>query len=1271
MRTRHLSTLLGVVGSLAAMAPRAAHAQADTNPPLPNALLLVDTSGSMEYMVSPNAQGKPQLPVCNPGNPLLQNDQNRWTTMVDVLGGEVQNFSCLPSDRNSPAFKTEFGLAGGNPVDWNYYLKHNRIISNGCVMGPNQAAWPPATPGGVFDFPPNSLQSHNWSNPNQACNGFVQSSDGLLDAFSDRVRFALMTFDNNPDPGKGFFSGSGSPDFPTGVAGEWSYFPGWFAGAGAPAQGKPGGCNVTSVLEVGARNPAAPPWEGRAIGFGDPNASTAQIVTTNTQIQQALLAVRPYGATPIAGMLTDAQFFLKKEATTLPGQTTPFGPKDDPFVTGGCRKNFIILLTDGVPNMDLRPSCTSGATPPGGCPWEPGGVCPTGTCPYKLPEEVAFDLFHPTDGTQPIPTYVVGFAVSTVGPNGPAQVDCSVLTPSNSGTFDPSGKCANPTTDDLKACCTLGRIAFNGGTTNAFFADNKDALRKALSDILSNISPNATTRTWPTFGIASSGAGAAGFGFLSSFKVASGSLWEGVLERRRWLCQKDPATGLNTAVEKPVTNTEGDAFELNVNSGAGTPRHMYSVVPPQANGVVDMRQTIRGVPPGATVYNGAPPAIGPDGLGSTSGVMIQGDAAAFYNLFPPEALQVNLNPPIDSTCSTPTQHYTASQCRDLVMLFNLGLPSPSTKYKRDSVLGSIYHSTPTLIGAPRDFLRDESYINFQVQQKLRPTVLYTGTTDGQLHAFKVGPVNAADPAKVDSIQNNELWSFFPPGVVPGLRTLYPGVQQNLLDGIPVVRDIILRRNGAQAIAGGGAGSAVWSTILTAGFGPGFAGYFALDVTNPVPVQGDPKSGPKFLWQLSTDVGGKPVFGASTTPALATIVYNDGSGPAEVAVAILPGGDSAPSAPGNCAVSPAVPSIIDPGKPFSARGQIHCYAPDDPAKSVTVVRLDTGEVIRRFANPTGASPLSATLLARTTPTKLDSPMIGIPMPYPNGPGTITTRAFMGDRDGRMWRLDLSSTTPSLWKMELFADAFPVGLPGNVPGQPIVIPPALSVDQVGNPILYFATGSQDNFSGSDPRNTLWAVTERADIATGKLYGTPLWHLGYGEAVLGGGVGSDWTNGTRVTGPISVFNGTVYFATYRPPLQGAGAPVCSLADSTVWGVNYQRESFPGTYTPAAAFLAPSLGINSPLHGIVQASQLVFGIGVQRAPPCFDTTSFSDDFVGYGSQNVLPSNVSAGDFRLVWQTSPTGKPKAGDQQTTTTTVSLPPPPAGVRISSWASIVE
>ena len=130
-------------------------------------------------------------------------------------------------------------------------------------------------------------------------------------------------------------------------------------------------------------------------------------------------------------------------------------------------------------------------------------------------------------------------------------------------------------------------------------------------------------------------------------------------------------------------------------------------------------------------------------------------------------------------------------------------------------------------------------------------------------------------------------------------------------------------------------------------------------------------------------------------------------------------------------------------------------------------------------------------------------------------------------------------------------------------------------------------------------------------------------------------------------------------------------ALADSTVWGVNYQRESFPGTYTPAPAFLAPSLGINAPIHGILQASQLVFGIGVQRAPPCFDTTSFSDDFVGYGSQNVLPSNVSAGDFRLVWQTSPTGKPKAGDQQTTTTTVSLPPPPAGVRISSWASIVE
>ena len=64
------ASVLGVALVAAAGAvsvARDARAQADTNPALPNALLLVDTSGSMEYLAAGDSNGKPKLPICTPG----------------------------------------------------------------------------------------------------------------------------------------------------------------------------------------------------------------------------------------------------------------------------------------------------------------------------------------------------------------------------------------------------------------------------------------------------------------------------------------------------------------------------------------------------------------------------------------------------------------------------------------------------------------------------------------------------------------------------------------------------------------------------------------------------------------------------------------------------------------------------------------------------------------------------------------------------------------------------------------------------------------------------------------------------------------------------------------------------------------------------------------------------------------------------------------------------------------------------------------------------
>ena len=98
-----------------------------------------------------------------------------------------------------------------------------------------------------------------------------------------------------------------------------------------------------------------------------------------------------------------------------------------------CRDKFIILLTDGAPNLDLRPSC--GATGPGDF------------CPYpQKAAQVAQAMW--ADATRRVTTYVIGFSVN----------------------------------DDEEQ--SLNDIAVAGGTTAAIFVDDKEELADALAQII-------------------------------------------------------------------------------------------------------------------------------------------------------------------------------------------------------------------------------------------------------------------------------------------------------------------------------------------------------------------------------------------------------------------------------------------------------------------------------------------------------------------------------------------------------------------------------------------------------------------------------------------------------------------------------------------------------------------------------------------------------------------------------------------------------------------
>lgn len=1218
MRTS-LKFLLGSAGVLSTLgATITARAQVDINPPLPNVLLLIDTSGSMENMIdgkTPEASGA----TCKPG--VQATPMNRWATLLSVLTGTIDNFSCQSLDRSSAAFLNEYKLGTANPYDYKYYLPFHRVLSNGCVAGPG------TIPTNWWDWPANAIKYHPYGDATASCpapgtpGGFSQQSDGILDTFRDRVRFGLMTFDSFQDAGTGV-SGT-ALNHSTGTGGLWSYFVGWSSG-GSPAKGNPPNCGPAKDFEVGARNPAAPPWEGRLMPFGRHDAALSELTTNNDRIQEALLAMRPYGATPLAGMLSDARDFLLSDSSLDPSTNKPFGPKDDPYFVGGCRKTFIIVLSDGEPNLDLRDSCATG----------------DGKCPYDQPYEVTRALATNPNPNKQVKTFAVGFGMSQAG----AQ-DCKLLT--SADLTQPGGKCQGAT-GALKACCTLGRMAYEGGTTNAYYADDLSQLKSALSVVLSAISAGSTSRTLPVFSSTTAttvagtnlqgNAPAASYQFASSFETPlGGDLWRGNLERKRYVC---PST-LGDPELDAVTPTLGDDFAANVDSNdSARPRQFLTYVGTTQAGAVYSTRTLR------------PDTSLNDGLGAYSGAATNGGNLAnpttFATAMGAAPLAMNISPTTPpAACTGRLATSSGGECAKRAMNWMIGENNPGLPETRNpascpsdqkcSKFGAIYHSTPVTVGTPRDYLRDESYAAFAVTQRERPLMLYTATVDGQLHAFQVASNKSSDSFKADSIANNELWSFFPPHVLPRILGTYDQ-QAILLDGAPVVKDVVFERKPAEADGA----TATWNTVLVAGGGAGGSFYYALDVTNPTK--------PKFLWQLSTDDAGNALFGNTTsTPAIATVPLIENSVRKEVAVAILPGG-STNLRSGSCARQVTSWPNVDPSKTYTPRSAVRCWgtagAPN-PARSLTIVRLDTGKVLMNFRGAAIDGPPNLTTNKKVG--VFDSPISGVPVPYPAITGQVSNRVYVGDSDGTLWRVDLSGTNPANWTVSMAWDAYSLSGDTAGMGEPIQTPPVVGVDPIGDTVILFSTGDQEQFTASGSIATrAWSIKDQPKV--GKFQTKANWYIPF-------------TGGKRVTGPMALFDSVAYFATFTPTPAAGNA--CSDGFGSVWGVDYIQTE--GSDDKPSPRYMTTLGVKA-THEDQDAGTVVFGVAVTQTPTCKDTTTYTDD--GFDPRTSI-KDAAGGNFQLVFQTGKGGGNDGTDSKTRTTVIELAAPRQVTRIDSWASVVE
>jgi len=527
----------------------------------------------------------------------------------------------------------------------------------------------------------------------------------------------------------------------------------------------------------------------------------------------------------------------------------------------------------------------------------------------------------------------------------------------------------------------------------------------------------------------------------------------------------------------------------------------------------------------------------------------------------------------------------------------------------------------------------------------------------------------------------------------------------------------------------------WHTSLVAGFGAAMGGYYALDVTDPdfnnrgsspnnfgpshtstnsntppaapagyVNSTTNKPLGPHFLWQLTDTNLFAPTSG---TPAITTISVNDpdNSGKlTEIGVAILPGGSTtAGSTTLGCPRVSYHPKITDASPPSTSGYQLSakvrqwtasgCPSATNPARgrSLTVVRIDTGEVLRTFTvmNDLPAStvfPLysvnsSGSLQqnnagykyqGRVTQAEFDSPISGTPVPYPSDVGAVAQRIFVGDEDGTIWRLDVSNPDSNQWFVEPFFDAYNTTVQSSanitnddswaVQRAPIVLSPTVSVGRDGNVVLNFGTGDTALIGTGSNLNYVYSVTELPNTSTKRLLANVNWFLQLPNA------------GEMVTGPAAVFDGGYYFASYAPASNAATS--CTPGVAYLWGMDFTLPAGSNGLSPATVPNPPSYGgvakmVNSSsqsVQSLAQTSAIIPGITITASSICSTTTAGTDPVTG--GPLLSMSSVSPSSYQVSALEGTPGKSQGLNTAVAQVNVATAVHTATL-VDSWASIVE
>lgn len=758
------------------------------------------------------------------------------------------------------------------------------------------------------------------------------------------------------------------------------------------------------------------------------SASYATQATALTASVDGLTRASFSTSTPLGSALFDTfQYFsgaAQMKALAGASHATPVAAAGVQTMCAECQHNFVVVVTDGMPNNDTNMPCVSGS---GGIPYP---------CLTAMDNVATFgfgkDFFPAFVGKQNIITNTIGF-----GMNVPI----------------------------------LAAAATNGGGLYAQ-ADSPGQLKASLTTVMQSMLKNATSfSVAPVNTVETRGST---FAFIPRFRPSQNIRWEGHLYRYKLFNEfAAGCTGADTQpaggwpVGQPTAlqlsrnpNGDGDCDDVYLRDNATSPvggnfvaedndgvfraydtssfaswTLTTTVAVPVWDAGAELQKrndTVVVAPATAIDPRTIVTVIDKANLGGTTnnGIFEPGEELPFdilhaADLMPYLALGTKAGP-FCTTLATKAGvvggYLTDLACAVDFIKFIRGADvldenaNGNRTEPRPFIMGDVFHSAPILVTPPtQTFFCDLGVINQCVPSLYSPTltsggpaayaayvttnatreqIVLVGANDGMVHAFSAGSWVPGDDPDTVPIETNyfnlgagrEKWAFIPPDMLPKLQRLVVGSRHELfVDGTSMVRDIW-----ADTVSPFVKEAAEYHTMAVFGERQGGRHWFALDVTDP--------NIPKFRW-LFPDAGK-----TSSTDSLAMgETWND----------------FAPAAP------PIVPIALEAtGRPVSTPGPVVNGTPAQEVyavilnggqdsnmlrgRGIWVLDVYTGDLLWRFSradasNTPGTDPRYYLGPVPGTVSALDIGNRSITTPV-DADGLFDTAVF-GDMLGQVWVLNL--------------------------------------------------------------------------------------------------------------------------------------------------------------------------------------------------------------------------------------------------------------------------